>query len=84
VIYDRKMALLKDSNRLSGVFITGKSIMNTNNSADTVFKKFEIVSGRACVDQVLEVGWGKIGDEKSRDCSLNSAMHFFIEDAKWF
>jgi hypothetical protein len=42
-------ALPKISNRLLGVFITGESITNTNNSQ--MIQKFEIISGRPCWDQ---------------------------------
>ncbi len=55
-----KIALPKGSNRLPGVFITGESITNMNNSM-IIQKKFEIVSGLAYWDQ------GKLFDDKTRD-----------------
>jgi hypothetical protein len=42
-------ALPKTSNRILGVFITGESITNMNNSR--IFEKFEIISGRPYWDQ---------------------------------
>jgi hypothetical protein len=51
----QKLLNLRDSNRLTGVFITGESITNTDNF------KFKIVSGHAYWEQET------LFDEKNRD-----------------
>jgi hypothetical protein len=49
VVLFEKIAYRRDSNRLPGVFITGESIMNTNNSKK--IRKIRIIFGRAYLKQ---------------------------------
>ncbi len=61
----QKLPYLRDSNRLPGVFITGESITNTNNSTNILKKSksflgLPIGTRRSCLMK-------KTGHEKSRD-----------------
>jgi hypothetical protein len=73
-----KIALPKNSNQLPGVFITGESVMNTNNS--TNIQKNSKSSPDAYLDQE-KLFEEKTGDEKSHDTvplMLTWWIFFFI------
>jgi hypothetical protein len=64
-MFEKKLPYFRDSNRLPGVYITGESIMNTNNSMNIrknskSFLGMPIGTRRSCLKEKTE-------DEKSRD-----------------